>query len=142
MAQHDRFDAEKIRDAERTTARGAPRVRAAARDQVGLEVVDLDPLIPEDHPARILWAAVERLDLRRFDEANEARVGPADVPAPDPGRLVGLWLYATVEGSGQRASWPSCAGNMRPTSGSAAASASTTTCWRSSASATTRRSIN
>lgn len=79
---------------------GAPRLRVVRRDQVGLEVVDVDTLIPEDHPARLLASAVECLDLSRFYEPIKARDGAAGRPATDPKLLVSLWLYATVDGVG------------------------------------------
>src|SRR5689334_3435827 len=70
------------------------------REQVGLEVVDVDSLIPEDHPARLIASAVECLDLRRFYERIRAREASPGRPATDPKLLVSLWLYATTEGIG------------------------------------------
>lgn len=78
----------------------APRLRVVRREQLGLEVVDLDTLIPEDHPARLLCAAVECLDLALFYERVRARDGTAGRPATDPKLLVCLWLYATADGVG------------------------------------------
>jgi transposase len=98
VTQRNLFAGEKPETTKPATGRGAPRVRAAVREQLGLEVVDLDSLIPEDHPARMLWAAVEQLDLRLFYEPIEAREGRAGRPATDPKLLVCLWLYATADG--------------------------------------------
>lgn len=101
MAQRDLFgDTETSTTAAQDGAapRGKPRVRTVARDQLGLEVVDLESLIPEDHPARLLWAAVEQLDLALFYAPIEAREGHAGRPATDPKMLVCLWLFATTEG--------------------------------------------
>ena len=100
MAQRDLFEGEQ---AHRSTkdedgVRGKPRVRTVAREQLGLEVVDLESLIPEDHPARTLWAAVEHLDLRLFYKDIGSLEGQAGRPATDPKMLVCLWLYATSEG--------------------------------------------
>jgi transposase len=102
MAQRDLFgdDDGSKREGGKRAAEGAPRVRSASREQLGLEVVDLDTLIPEDHPARTLWAAVEQLDLRLFYEPIESREGRAGRPATDPKVLVCLWLYATADGVG------------------------------------------
>jgi transposase len=99
MAQRDLFEGE----VNRTTtsgeaARSKPRVRRVVREQMELEVVDLESLIPDDHPARTLWAAVEQLDLSLFYEDIESREGRAGRPATDPQMLVCLWLYATSEG--------------------------------------------
>jgi transposase len=79
---------------------GAPRLRVVRREQVGLEVVDVDSLIPDDHPARLIASAVECLDLRLFYEPIRAREATAGRPATDPKLLVSLWLYATVDGVG------------------------------------------
>ena len=79
---------------------GAPRLRMARREQLGLEVVDVDTLITEDHPARLLASAVEYLDLSRFYESIKARENSPGRDATDPKLLVGLWLYATVDGIG------------------------------------------
>ena len=100
MTQRNLFDGEEPRATKQAAVRGAPRVRAASREQLGLEVVDFDSLLPEDHPARTLWAAVEQLDLRLFYEPIEAREGRAGRPATDPKLLVSLWLYATADGIG------------------------------------------
>lgn len=100
MGQRDLFgeDLEAASSGDEARRRGSPRLRIAKRDQLGLEVVDLDSLIPEDHPARNLWAAVEQLDLALFYEPIEAREGVAGRPATDPKMLVCLWLYATADG--------------------------------------------
>lgn len=100
MAQRDLFEGDDGNGTAKSAveARQKPRVRRVSREQLGLEVVDLESLIPDDHPARTLWAAVEQLDLSRFYEAIAAREGHAGRPATDPKMLVCLWLYATSEG--------------------------------------------
>ena len=42
---------------------GAPRMREPQRDQIELQAVDIESLIGEDHPARVIWAYVVGLDL-------------------------------------------------------------------------------
>jgi len=100
MAQRNLFgdDGDAQAGNEPARPRGNPRLRTAQREQLGLQVVDVDSLIPEDHPARTLWAAVEKLDLTLFYEPIEARDGVAGRPATDPKMLVCLWLYATADG--------------------------------------------
>jgi transposase len=102
MAQDDLFgaDGETSTTAKAPATRGAPRIRPVRREQLGLEVVDLDSLLPDEHPARTLWAAVEQLDLRQFYDAVDAREGRAGRRATDPKMLVALWLYATADGVG------------------------------------------
>jgi transposase len=79
---------------------GDPRLRVVRREQLGLEVVDIDSLISDDHPARLIASAVECLDLHRFYTPIRAREGASGRPATDPKLLVSLWLYATVDGVG------------------------------------------
>jgi transposase len=81
-------------------ARGAPRLRAPMRDQIELRAVDIDSLIGEDHPARVIWAYVERLDLSELEDRIKAREHRPGHPPMAPRLLLALWLYATSEGVG------------------------------------------
>jgi transposase len=79
---------------------GAPRLREPVRDQVELRAVDLEALLPAEHPARVIWAYVEKLDLSALEERVQARAhGPGQSP-PSPRLLLALWLYATTQGVG------------------------------------------
>jgi transposase len=81
-------------------ARGKPRVRTANRQQVVFRAAPLDALIPQDHPARIVWDYVEGLDLAPlYDPIKSVERGPGRTPV-DPKILMALWLYATIEGVG------------------------------------------
>ena len=81
-------------------AAGRPRLREPVRDQVELRVMDIDGLIGPAHPARVIWAYVERLDLSALEQAVKAREHtPGQAPA-SPRLLLALWLYATSEGIG------------------------------------------
>jgi transposase len=70
------------------------------RDQVELRAVDIDGLLGQDHPARVIWAYVEQLDLCGLEDAIAAREGLPGHPAIAPRLLLALWLYATCEGVG------------------------------------------
>jgi len=83
----------------RTTIEGA-RVVTAERDQLELQVVDLEGLIAADHRARQVWAFVEELDLSELYAAMKARDERAGRPSIDPKILLAVWLYATIEGIG------------------------------------------
>ena len=77
---------------------GRPRQREPARVQIELRAVDLEALVAADHPARVIWAYVEKLDLGELEEAIRAREHtPGQAPA-SPRLLLALWLYATSEG--------------------------------------------
>jgi transposase len=75
-----------------------PRLRTAERRQVKLRAVTLDDLIPEDHRVRLVWRFVEQLDLTSILATIKAVEGEAGHPAADPRILMGLWLFATIEG--------------------------------------------
>src|SRR5882762_7139900 len=79
---------------------GRPRMREPVRDQIELRAMDIDSLIGSDHPARVIWGYVERLDLHEVEDAIKAREGTPGGPAIAPRLLMALWLYATSEGVG------------------------------------------
>jgi len=79
---------------------GAPRLREPMREQVELRAVDIDSLIGQDHPARVIWAYVQGLDLSDLEDRVKARQNRPGHPAPSPRLLLALWLYATSDGVG------------------------------------------
>jgi transposase len=79
---------------------GQPRLREPVRDQVELRAVDIEALLPADHPARVIWAYVQRLDLSVLEESVRARAhGPGQAPV-SPRLQLALWLFATSQGVG------------------------------------------
>src|SRR4051812_28755406 len=81
-------------------SRGRPRLRTANREQIVFRAAPLDAILPQDHPARIVWDYVEGLDLRPlYDRIKAVERGPGRAPI-DPKILMALWLYATSEGVG------------------------------------------
>jgi transposase len=79
---------------------GRARVVEANRSQIEWRSFDLDALIPTDHRARTIVAAVERFDLSAFYAGIEAREAEPGRPPFDPKVLLALWLYATSEAVG------------------------------------------
>ena len=77
---------------------GPVRLRQANRDQVVPVPAYLDALLPEDHLARLVWAAVERLDWSAFTAEQLVVEGGPGRAAADPQVLGALWLYATSQG--------------------------------------------
>ena len=57
-----------------------PRVRRPDRDQALMQPCRLEDILPADHQARAIWAAVETLDLSKFYEPFKAR-------GSEPGRV-------------------------------------------------------
>lgn len=70
------------------------------RHQTAWQTCSLDELIPDDHRVRTVWGYVERLDVSPLEREVRSREGAAGRPAIDPRLLLGLWLYATIDGVG------------------------------------------
>jgi transposase len=79
---------------------GGLRLREPQRDQIALRAVDIEGLIGEDHPVRLIWSYVEGLDLSELESRIKARDDRPGHPATSPRLLLALWLYATSEGVG------------------------------------------
>ena len=69
---------------------GTPRVLRPDRQQMRFMPTDLESLLAEDHPARAIWAVVEKLDLAKFEATVKAREGHAGRPGIDARILVTL----------------------------------------------------
>lgn len=76
----------------------APRLKPVNRQQLLLRTVDVEHLIPADHPARAIWEFVGKLDLEGFREQVRSVEGSAGRPALDPQLLVSLWIYSYSQG--------------------------------------------
>jgi transposase len=86
--------------AAQSTAAGKPRLRVPIRDQIEMRWASLDELLEADHPVRIVWAAVCKLNLSSWlndIKAVERHVGRN---ATDPRLLLALWVYSTLKGIG------------------------------------------
>lgn len=81
-------------------AEGRVRVHRAERHQVELRASCLDEALPDEHRARVIWDALEDLDLSAFYAPVGSREGSAGRPAIDPRILLALWLYGACEGVG------------------------------------------
>jgi len=79
---------------------GPPRLLLPDRHQIRFTPIDLESLLPPDHPARAIWAVVEKMNLSKFEATIAAREGHAGRPGIDPRILVALWVYATSQGVG------------------------------------------
>jgi transposase len=79
---------------------GTPRVKTAERDQIEFRACSWNDLLPDDHPARIVWQYVLGLDLSDLYRRIKAVERHAGQAAIDPRILFALWLYATLRGIG------------------------------------------
>ena len=82
---------------------GAPRLREPQRDQIELRAVDIESLIGQDHPVRVIWSYVEELDLSELEDRIKARGERPGHPATSPRLLLALWLYRHQRWRRQRA---------------------------------------
>ncbi len=58
----------------------------------------LDALIAPDHPARLVWTAIETLDLTKLYAPIKSVAGHPGHPAADPQVLLALWVFALSNG--------------------------------------------
>ena len=83
---------------------GDVRLRRPERTQAAMTVSCPDELVPADHPVRVVWRVVCRLDesgtLAPFYAPVKAREGSAGRDATDPKLLVALWLWGCTDGVG------------------------------------------
>lgn len=75
-------------------------IKPIDRAQMWFRTVEVDRLIDQDHPARLLWAAVGELDLSRYYEAIASNAEQGGRPATHPQLLITLWVYAYSLGIG------------------------------------------
>lgn len=80
--------------------RGKARVVGPDRSQLRWDLIDIEGLLAGDHRARMVWAFVEGLNLEPLYELIKSREGEAGRPPADPAVVLGLWLYASLEGVG------------------------------------------
>ena len=80
------------------------RLRVPDRSQSEVVVACPDGLVPPDHPVRVIWQVVCRLEesgaLAGFYGPIKARDGVVGRDATDPRLLVSLWLYGCTDGVG------------------------------------------
>ena len=81
--------------------RKKPLIEGIDRSQMTWAAVDVERLIPEDHPARAIWGLVGRLDLSRFEQQIGSTAEEGGRPAKSPRLLISLWIYAYSIGIGQ-----------------------------------------
>ncbi len=76
----------------------APRFEPIDRQQVVLEALDIERLIPAGHAARSIWELLGRLDLSRFAEDVKSVEGHAGRNLWEPRLLIAIWIHAYSRG--------------------------------------------
>ena len=77
---------------------GKPRLRLAERNQVEMRFLSLEQMLEPEHPVRLVWEMVSRLDLAAWLGDVKAVEGHAGRDTTDPQILLALWVFATLEG--------------------------------------------
>jgi transposase len=62
--------------------------------------IDVEQLIPSDHPARAVWEFVGHLNLSAFEKATQVYEAGRGRAAHEPRLLISLWIYAYSRGVG------------------------------------------
>lgn len=77
-----------------------PRTTEPMRTQGVIRFEMPDDELPLEHPARVLWLAITKLDLSGFLVGARAVEGRAGRPTHSPRMLLTLWAYAISQGVG------------------------------------------
>jgi transposase len=77
-----------------------PRMRRPDRCQHVFEESCLDAQLEPEHRARQVWRFVESVDVGDLEDRIKSRPGRPGAPAIAPRLLLGLWLYACLDGVG------------------------------------------
>jgi transposase len=76
------------------------RLKKIDRSQSYWGQIDVERLIGAEHPARAIWALVEKLKVEEFLKTNKSVNGRAGADRRDPRLLVSVWVYSLSEGVG------------------------------------------
>lgn len=79
---------------------GKPRLNSPIRSQVEFINSSLDDLIPDDHQVRNIWNYINQMDFTPFLRKIKSTSSNPGRSAIDPKILLGLWIYAIIEGIG------------------------------------------
>jgi transposase len=83
------------------TTQGSARLKEVVldRSQMELRVFDLDSLIEENHPARMIWELAGRFDLSQFETEVKTVEGAVGRPCWPARLLVSIWVYSYTLGT-------------------------------------------
>lgn len=77
-----------------------PRTTEPVRNQAAIRFEMPEDALEREHPARVLWDALGRLDLSAFLAEARSVEGHAGRPTHSPRMLLTLWTYAISQGVG------------------------------------------
>jgi hypothetical protein len=92
------------------SAQASPPIKTIEldRSQTYWAAFDLDALIEEDHPARIIWELSGRFNLSRFEAEAKTHEGQAGRPCWPARLLVSIWVYSYTLGWRRRGPSSGC----------------------------------
>ncbi|SRR5579864_702441 len=76
-------------------------LRKINRAQMTMRTVDVEHLVEEDHPVRLLWEAVGKLDLTPFYQTIKSTKEKGGRPSHEPQLMISLWTYGYSRGIGE-----------------------------------------
>lgn len=82
------------------TKPGKPRITEPERHQGVIRFEMPEDTLDPEHPARVLWQALGKMDLSAFLDAARAVEGAAGRPTHSPRMMLTLWTYAISQGVG------------------------------------------
>lgn len=82
------------------SAAPVPLIQAVNRAQMCFRTVDVERLVDADHPARLLWEIIGRMDLSRYYAGVKSNEEEGGRPARHPQLLITMWVYAYSLGIG------------------------------------------
>lgn len=77
-----------------------PRITTPERKQGVIRFEMPEDALEPEHPARVLWQALGKLDLSAFLDAARSVEGSAGRPTHSPQMMLTLWTYAISQGVG------------------------------------------
>ena len=82
------------------SATPAPLIQTVNRAQMCFRTVDVERLVDADHPARLLWEIIGKMDLSRYYAGVKSNEEEGGRPAWHPQLLITMWVYAYSVGIG------------------------------------------
>jgi transposase len=70
------------------------KYHAIDRNQVRWEQLDIEELVPQNHPVRVIWAVSGKFDFRRFETTKKTHEAEAGRPCWAPRLLASIWIYS------------------------------------------------
>lgn len=78
--------------------RGRIKYLPIDRSQIRWDQFDVEELIPQNHPARVIWEVSGKFDLQRFESGKKTREDEAGRPCWAPRLLASIWIYSYTLG--------------------------------------------